>query len=152
MPKLLEAIEIYERGLRELSSLMRPERLVYMLLEFENIMEMEGWDHFFVYEQHFAWYSELKQWLRTTDNTESLAVLDDYEAHLMTHGIEMSPSAVERFLDVQGDDYFQTCPDWRRQYCELKCARWKKAAAYLESQGFCLNVTGSDAGRSSNSN
>ncbi|MCI0641028.1 MAG: hypothetical protein L0Y70_18285 [Gemmataceae bacterium] len=131
-------MDIYDRGLRNLSVLQGVERLVFMLQDFDNLMEMESWDHFFRHECHFIWYSEMKEWLRTIGAQESLVVLDNHEAHLKARGVELSPSEIETFLNSQDEAYMRACPDWRRQYCELRGVRWAKASAFLESQGLKL--------------
>jgi hypothetical protein len=138
MVTILDPMDIYERGLRDLSCLQGPVRLVFMLHDFDNLMEMEGWDYFFLYEHHFFWYSEMKDWLRTIGDKTSLAVLQDFESHVRAHGVALVPSEFESFLNAGGDAYLRTCPDWRTQYCELRPARWAQASAYLEGQGLKL--------------
>ena len=103
MSTLLDPMEIYDKGLRDLASLQGAERLVFMLQDFDNVMEMEGWDHFFLYEHYFIWYSEMKEWLRKIRDKQSLAVLNDYENHLNARGVTLSPSEIERFLKVFHD-------------------------------------------------
>ncbi len=89
---VLDPKEVFERGLRDASSLKRTERLVFILQEFDILMEMEGWDHFFLCDHHFAWYSEMKEWLHMIGDAGSLAVLEDYEAHLEARGIPLGGS------------------------------------------------------------
>src|SRR5271166_6358426 len=145
MQQVLDAMDIYERGLRDLSSLKGRERLVFMLQDFDNLMEMEGWEHFFLYECHFAWYSEMKEWLSTIGDRASLAVLGEFETHLQGRGVPLSPSAFESFLNSGGDAYLRAYPDWRSKYCELRGTRWARASAYLESQDQTLNTAGPGA-------
>jgi len=137
---VLDAIAIYEKGLADLSELDGVERLVFMLQDFDNLMDMEGWDHFFLHESHFAWYPEMKDWLHTIGDTASLAVLTDYEAYLKERLVRLSPSEIERFLSFQDNASMNAAPDWRHQYSELKAARWAKALAYLESQDVGLST------------
>lgn len=133
-------MDVYERGLRDLSSLQGAERLVFMLQDFDNLMEMEGWVHFFIYENDFIWYFEMKEWLQIIGDRASLAVLEDFEAQLKAHGVPLSPSEFEGFLSSGGDVYLRACPDWEAQYCELRSTRWARASAYLESQGLILHT------------
>jgi hypothetical protein len=116
---------------------------VFMLQDFDNLMEMEGWDHYFLYEHHFVWYSEMKDWLRRIGDEASLAILSDYEAHVRSRGFEFSPAGVEDFLTSTDETCF---PDWRDQYCDLRASRWAKASAYLERQG--LTLEGAEPGDS----
>jgi hypothetical protein len=151
MATILDPMDIYDRGLRDLSCLQGPDRLVFMLHDFDNLMEMEGWDHFFLYEHHFFWYSEMKDWLRTIGDKASLAVLQDFESHVRVHGVALVPPEFESFLNAGGDAYLRTGPDWRMQYCELRPARWAQASAYLEGQGLRL-LTASIGEKSGSSN
>lgn len=138
MFEVLDPIDLYDRGLRDLSSLRGAERLVFILQDFDYLMEMEGWDHFFIYEAHFSYYSEMKGWLDIIDDKASLAVLKAYEDHLKEHGDPLSSNDIQAFLNTQADAYFQNCPDWREQYCALRGDRWAKTIAYLQSKGQTL--------------
>jgi hypothetical protein len=140
MATVVDPMEIYDKGLRDFASLRGAERLVFMLQDFDNLMEMEGWDHFFRYKDYFIWYSEMKDWLRKIGAHESLAVLNDYESHLEARGVTLSPREIESFLNSQDDAYLGSCPDWRNQYCHLRGSRWARASAYLESQGLDLRM------------
>jgi hypothetical protein len=131
----LDPSEIYERGLQDLARLVGAERLVFMLQDFDNLMEMEGWDHFFLYDHHFIWYPEMKDWLRAIGDVASLAVLDNYESHLKRNGVPISSEKIRLFLSAQDDSYLEDCPDWCEQYCELRTVRWAKVSEYLESHG-----------------
>ena len=133
----LDPIEIYARGLRNLELLEGPERLVFLLQEFDILMDMEGWYHFFLYEHHFKLYSEMKDWLSTIDDRQSLVVLGDFEARLKSRGVPLESAEIETFFDSQ-DDYFRACPDWCEQYTACRAGRWQKAIAYLETAGLRL--------------
>jgi len=102
-------------------------------MDFDNLMEMEGWDHFFLHEHHFVWYAEMKEWLRQAGDEASLAVLADYEGWLREQGLGLPPDWDECFAVVEalGD----LIPDWRERYSELREARWVRAAAYFERCG-----------------
>jgi len=140
MARLLDPMAIYDRGLAELDSLSGAERFVFMLQDFDNLMEMEGWDHFFLYEHHFAWYSEMKDWLRRIGDESSLAVLSNYESHVSSNGFEVSPSGIEALLKAKDENYYRTCPDWCGRYCDLREARWARASAFFMSQGLALQT------------
>jgi hypothetical protein len=107
-------------------------------MNFDNLMEMEGWDHFFLYERDFALYPEMKAWLRTIGDAESLRILEDFESHLKSRGVPLSPKEIERFLNQQDNLYLQSCPDWEKQYIELRKQRWERVLGYLEKQGLSL--------------
>jgi len=141
MSKVLDPLAIYDRGLAGLDRLVGPERLVFMLQDFDNLMEMEGWNHFFLCEHHFAWYVEMKQWLERIAAVSSLAVLGHYENHLTREGFELSPTGVQQLLktkDAEDPEYHRNCVDWCGQYCAFRDDRWTKATAYLNSQGLAL--------------
>src|SRR5690606_41187886 len=97
MTHQLDPSDIYQRGLDDLDSLEGPERLVFMLQDFDNMMEMEGWDHSFMNENHFRWYPEMKDWLKTIGDEASLAVLEDYESHLQARGVRLDPDEIQDF-------------------------------------------------------
>jgi hypothetical protein len=136
---VLDPMEIYDRGLRDLASLQGAERLLFMLQDFDNLMEMEGWEHFFLYEHHFIWYAEMKEWLHTIGENSSLAVLQNYESYLKARGVALSPSAIEN-SDARGEAHSLACNDLCNRYCELRSVRWARAAAHLESQGVRIEM------------
>jgi hypothetical protein len=140
MMTFLDPIGIYDRGVKDLASLAGAERLIFMLQDFDILIEMEGWDHFFLHEHHFIWYSEMREWLRIIGDFASLAVLDSYETHLKTNGVALSPIEIERLLNTQDNSSLQCCVDWGGQYCDLKEFRWAKASAYLEGQGLRMQT------------
>jgi hypothetical protein len=108
-------------------------------------MEMEGWDHFYLYEHHFAWYSEMKNWLQQIGAATSLVILGEYEAHVRAQGFEVSSAGIEALMRSRDDSYFQRCPDWCGQYCDLREDRWARATALLSSQGVALQTAEPDA-------
>lgn len=136
----LDPGDIYDRGLNELKALVGPERLVFMLQDFDNMMEMEGWEHFFLYEHHFAWYAEMKDWLSRMGAPSSLGVLSSFESYVRAKGFELSPSGIEAMLATHEEAEAEDGPDWREKYCELRDERWSAAATYLETQGFALQM------------
>jgi hypothetical protein len=140
MAQSLDPLTVYDKGLEGLDRLAGVERLVFMLQDFDNLMEMEGWDHFFLYEHHFAWYAEMKDWLRGIGAAASLAILEDFEAHVRSQGFEVSPTGIESLVRSREEGYDQLCPDWCGQYCALREDRWSKATALLSSQGVALQT------------
>ncbi len=140
MKRLLDPLAIYERGLADIASLDGVERLLFMLQDFDNLMEMEGWDHFFLYDHHFAWYAEMKDWLRRIGDEASLAVLGDYESRVQANGFEVSPAGIEAWLQEEDEADEPGQPDWCGQYCTLRQARWERALAYVAGQGFAVNT------------
>jgi hypothetical protein len=138
-------MEIYDRGLLGLSSLDGAERLIYMLQDFDNLMEMEGWDHFFLHEHYLARYSEMKGWLQQIRAEASLTVLNDYESHVRSMGFEVSPGGVEALLMSRDEAYYRSCPDWCGRYRALRDDRWTKTTEFLRSQGIALQAAEPDA-------
>lgn len=139
MKTRLDPLAIYKRGLADLDSLDGVERWLFMLQDFDNLMEMEGWDHFFLYEDHFSWYAEMKEWLRQVGDEASLAVLGDYESHVLARGFDVSPAGIEAWLHAE-EEALSGHPDWRDQYCALREARWERGVAYLAGQGFAVKM------------
>jgi hypothetical protein len=140
MSQTYDLIEINERGLQDKSTLNATEMALFILLEFDLLMEMEGWDHFFLYQHHFDGYEPMKSWLRKIGDEESLGFLADYESHLAQRGVSLVPRAIELFLNAQDDAYLNACPDWREQYVVLGERRWDKTSSYLERQGIALAI------------
>ena len=136
----LDPLSIYDRGLDDLSLLHGYERLVFMLQDFDNLMEMEGWEHFFLYESHFAWYGEMKQWLQAIGDEASLAVLSDFERHLAARGVELAPTALEASFETQPKHDSREEPDWCDRYSALREERWAQAVDYLQSQGVRIHL------------
>ena len=145
MAQLLDPLEIYDRGLADLDRLQGPERLIFILQDFDNLMEMEGWVHFFLYEHHVAWYAEMKAWLSRIGAEASLDILNDHEGYVLSHDCDVSPAGMEALLQAADEDeYNERLCEWTDQYCAHREDRWAKAAAFLSNQGLELLVTESD--------
>lgn len=136
---VLDPADIYERGLRDPEGLTSAERLVFILMELETLMDMEGWDHFFT-SKSARYYPELKQGLVASGDTDSLEVLEDYERHLSERNVPFHPSAIEDFLGAQDEKYLNNCRDWREDYSRLSERRWRKLREYLGTLGFALQA------------
>lgn len=137
--KGIDPAEVYVRGLRDPDALRGPERLVFILQEFDILMEMEGWVHFFRYERHFSWYGEMKDWLRHIGDQESLAVLLAYESWMRERGFDTTPAAVERWLGRR-DGVELPEPDWIDAYTTIRARRWERAQAWLAEHGYGLRT------------
>lgn len=135
----LDPEDVFQRGLKDWDSLSPHERLVFLLMEFEARMDMAGWDDFFT-SPWASGYPELRHGLARAGDGESLAVLDDYEAHLRAHGVLLNPASLASFLSRQDNEYFSHCRDWRADYTDLSPRRWSKVCDYLSSQGLSLAV------------
>jgi hypothetical protein len=133
----LDADEVLQRGLSDCESLSLLERLVFLLLEFEVLMDMEGWDDFFT-SRWSAYYPELKQGLVLAADEKSVEILDDYETHLKGHGVVLEPSALDKFLCSRENQYFVNCRDWRDDYAKLGSHRWSKVREFLRSHDVSL--------------
>lgn len=136
--KTLDPTDVYKRGLEDPASLSPEERFVYLLMELETLMNMEGWDHFFTSEHLMLYYGELNRGLELAEDDKSLAILKDYEEHLTGHRIELKANAIADFLSKQNDDYLTSCRDWRNDFEELTEGRWQKVTAWLNSRGIRL--------------
>lgn len=139
MASALDPAVVYERGLRHPEALTAAERLVFLLMEFETLMNMEGWDDFFT-SRWSHYYPEMKQGLGAAGDTDSLEVLQDYERHLQERNVALEPRAIDSFLAAQDDEYFKKCRDWREDYGELSEKRWSKVRDYLGKLGFELRA------------
>jgi hypothetical protein len=131
--------EAYSRGQGEFASLTPDERLVFLLVQFETLMDMEGWDDFFT-SKWSPYYSELKQGLVLAGDRDSLEVFEDYEEHLRTRGVSLDPEALDAFLTAQNNAYFESCRDWRDDYTDLATQRWSKVSEYLRAHGITLRA------------
>ncbi|MGV3723259.1 MAG: hypothetical protein ACO1SX_20355 [Actinomycetota bacterium] len=94
---ILDAYQVYDRGLADPDALTPEERLVYLLLEVEICADMEGWDHFFTMEQ-VRYLGELKAGLKAVGDRASFAIIEDYEQCFAAHGVAMEAEAVGEFL------------------------------------------------------
>lgn len=138
-PFILDVVATYERGLDNPDALTLEERLIYLLLEIENLAAMEGWDHFFIYD-YGRYFGEVKDGLRAVRDVDSLAILEDYERQLLQQGAaSMEPDDVHAFLRQQNDAYFESDRDWREEYDSLTESRWLKVKEYLRSKGMELS-------------
>lgn len=126
----LDPMTVYERGLAQPEALTGDERLVYLLMDVEACMDMEGWDHFFMTD-NIRYYQELKHGLHVIGDSDSLEVIEDYEEHLRANGVAMEPDAIASWLRNQDDEYLQGCRDWREDYAKLTGTRWDKVKGYL---------------------
>ena len=129
---------VYKRGLQNPDSLTPEERMVYLIMEIETYMDMEGWDHFFTTDNMMCYYDEFKGSLELIGDADSLEVIEDYERHLARQGIPFYPAAIDAFLCDQDDAYFANCRDWREDHNGFIETRWRKVADYLRSQNIQL--------------
>ena len=128
---------VYDRGLSDAESLSREERLVYLLVDLEICMDMEGWDHFFM-SSGMHYYREFVDGLRAAGDTASPEVLQDYERHFRERGVPFEADAIDSFLCDAPDSYFESLRDWREDYSRLSEIRWQKVTEYLDRHGYIL--------------
>jgi hypothetical protein len=140
MPTQLNPDTIFERGLHAPQDLSSAQRLVFLLMHLEALMDMEGWDHFFTSRRSAHYYPELKQGLTSAGDLRSLEVLEDYERHLAERNVALDPHAIDTFLTAQDENYFKSCRDWREHYSQLSEERWDRVARYLRTLGFELQT------------
>lgn len=129
---------VYEKGLEDLTSLQTHERLIFVLLDFETLMDMEGWDHFFMYEHSLAHYPELKEWLLKIEDHASFAVLQKFEQCVNDPQALSSADAYERYCSSVSDTERINGPDWRKDYSNLSEQRWGKVAEFLKDRELVL--------------
>jgi hypothetical protein len=136
----IDTFDVYSRGLTSLDSLDDFERLVFILVEFETRIDMEGWDDFFTSEFSFPLYPEMKNWLHKIGDHRSLAVLLDYEFTVVKAGFIFERSAIAQWVMSLSDQDLAQSPDWRENYTKLSGQRWAAVARFLERRGVRLNL------------
>ncbi|MES2461450.1 MAG: hypothetical protein V4671_12780 [Armatimonadota bacterium] len=112
--------------------------MVYLVQELETMADMDGWDHFFITSRAY-YLGELKAGLKMVEDTDSLAVLEDYERQFAPHIGIMEPEALADFLALQGNDYFHRDRDWRGDFTNLAEERWGRIDKYLHAKGIHLD-------------
>jgi hypothetical protein len=137
---IIQSLDCYLKALKDINALTSEERQVFILMEFETLMIMEGWDHFFTYDWHLKFYPELKQTLQIIDDNDSLSVLNNYEQHLYEKGVPIEAKAIENFVFSQELSYFRNSPDWTKLYNEFAEERWNKMSKYLAKKGIILQT------------
>lgn len=136
----IQSLDCYQKGLKNIDELTPEERQIYILMEFETLMDMEGWEHFFIYDWHLKFCSELKQTLQVIDDSDSLSFLNQYELHLHEKSIPLEAEAIENFVFSQSESYFVNSPDWRELYSQFTEERWNKMSRYLAKKGITLQT------------
>jgi hypothetical protein len=133
----LDPLPVYSRGLADPNSLTPHERMVYLLIDLEALMDMEGWDEFFT--SHVVRdQEELKSALKMIGDFDSLEVIEHYERHFSEHDVAFEPQAIDSFLCRCGPDYLRNCRDWRKDYSQFTEARWRKVSEFLHQRGIEL--------------
>lgn len=133
--RTIDASDVFERGLKNPDALTEAELMVFLFLDLQIIMEMEGWDHFFATDR-MRFYPQLKSGLQRIGDAESLRVIEDYEALLGTHGVPMESDAIDSYVcgGLAEDD----TRDWREEYLAHTEQRWELVRRYLVQRGFQL--------------
>ncbi len=127
--------DVCDRGLKDAGSLTSEERLVYLLADLETLIDMEGWDHFFM-TPCMRYYSDLISGLQAAGDSVSVEVLRDYENHFSRYGVAFEPEAIAAFLCESPDGYESSCRDWQEEFEAAKETRWKKIEEYLAPRGY----------------
>ncbi|HUE70228.1 MAG TPA: hypothetical protein VMP01_05000 [Pirellulaceae bacterium] len=141
--RVIDPREIRIRGFRDYPGLSDDEKLVYLVMTLESLMDMEGWDDFFThadssYFEQGRYLDRLVQGLRVAEDVESAEIVEDYARHLREGGVSMSPHDIDAFLCRQDKCYFASCPDWRAAFSELTEKRWQLIVACLRRKGIEL--------------
>jgi hypothetical protein len=134
----IELVSTYQRGLSSRSSLDEAELFVFAVMDLENLIDMEGWEHFFCSPQAAALYPNLKTGLTEADDRASLAVLEDFERYLRANRVPLGPASIERHFTTLDDASLSALPDWRARFAEVVEQRWEAISAHLKSIGIEL--------------
>ena len=127
--------DVCDRGFKDAARLTPEERLVYLLADLETLIDMEGWDHFFM-TLRMQYYSDLISGLQAAGDSVSAEVLRDYEEHFSLYGVAFEPKAIAGFLSEEPDGYASSCRDWQEEFELAKETRWKKMEQYLAGRGY----------------
>lgn len=133
----IDTSKLFSRGLDDFGNLRDQERLVFLVMLFETRMIMDGWDDFFT----SGWarnYPELKQGLQAVGDFQSVELLEDYEKHIRSKGVDFEPVAIDSFLCEQEGEYFAACRDWQEEFSHLTDYRWNKITEYMRQKGITL--------------
>ena len=110
---VVDPMDVYQRGLKDPDSLSEEELIVYLLIELETEMDMEGWDHFFTTDK-LRYYPKLKSALQLIGDLASLRVINGYEAFLRSYGVPMRPDAITAFFRDRSAEIAHD-RDWRAE-------------------------------------
>src|SRR4051794_14025509 len=108
----IEIEGVMKRGFPDITALAVEERFVYLLVQLETLMNMEGWDDFFT-SAYMRYYDELVSGLALAGDLDSLEVLKDYEQHFSILNVSFTAEAIDQFLCHPPAGYLQQCRDWR---------------------------------------
>ena len=91
---------VYEAGLENPAGLDPQGYLVFVVQDFENYMEMEGWEGFFI-AGRLSDYARLKVLSRDIGDDESLAVPGDWETYLRERKIPLTEEGISDLLQAE---------------------------------------------------
>jgi hypothetical protein len=146
----LDPQEMYHRALGSndpAAVLDEVEMLVFVVMDLETYMDMEGWDAFFVGNQSHL-YPLLRQCLTAAGAARSLAVIDDYVAYHSTRGVPFEPEAIDELACRETEAVLRARPDWRSHFSDASGERWLRIGEYLRSRGIELVSSAPDLGDS----
>jgi hypothetical protein len=83
---------------------------VFLVQDLEILMDMEGWDFFFVYGRQPEHCQELRRMLREIGDTTSAEIVDDYADHVRKIGATFPPSELPCTSCVHDRDWRTTSP------------------------------------------
>ena len=136
--KEYDTYTILDKGFENEESLNSDEWTIFIILYFESLADMEGWDHFFSYKMN--WYPILIETLDLIKDTESLSVINNYKKHITDQNIEFTSEAIDTFLLNADDKYFDSCPDWREDFSDLSGKRWELLSQYFNKSGLKIKA------------
>jgi hypothetical protein len=136
----MNVYEVGQKGLENVASLTEMEWPIYIVSYFECIADMEGWDHFYLY--NMEWYPLLVDFLEQACDQASLSVLRDYEHHFVRLDVGFNSIEIGGFLNAPPKDYLANCPDWRDKFEVTSAQRWKLIQLHYNSHDIKLDLDG----------
>jgi hypothetical protein len=136
----IEPLDVLKRGQQNLAGLNDDEKLVFAIMQLEDMSVMEGWDHFFVYSDAFEHYELMKAGLVTAGDDVSVDILSEYESWLAASGVPFTADAINAHLETLTEEDLLALPDWQKRFEDRTGERWDLISAHLRRKGVELVV------------
>ena len=138
--KRMEPFDVLKRGQQDLAGLNDDEKLVFAIMQLEDLSVMEGWDHFFVYSDAFEHYELMKAGLVAAGDDVSVDILSEYESWLAESGVPFTADAINAHLETLTEEDLLALPDWQGRFDDRTDERWDLIGAHLRRKGVELVV------------
>jgi hypothetical protein len=136
----LDASKIYKEGQNNWRQMPIHNAIIYILIEYNIINDMEGFFHFFLYDHHFEKLPLLKQALAEIGDDDYLIQLTDFEETVIDAGYSFNPTGIEEFwLALDASDSLPP-ESWQKAWYDGIDKRWDLAKTYLVQLGFSLEL------------